>query len=274
MRTYGVYSEGLCSYFTAQMLDGLEYLHRNGVVHRDIKSANILLNKTGSVVIGDFGLAMEIYAGSTAHLVGTPHWMPPEAIEDNRWHFNSDIWSLGCTIIELMTGHPPNGSANKYTAMYRACQQPVDVTMPSGISKQGCDFLLANCFVKDPERRATAGSLLAHPWIVQRVKLESMTKLYTSDNAPSSMASSMRRADESHLRSELPSILTNEMLCPVLGRPMHDALSLAPCGHSMSDEAFNRCINMHAQGCCVVCKTAIESTAPNHFIRRFVGNSK
>jgi serine/threonine protein kinase len=56
------------------MLDGLEYLHRNGVVHRDIKSANILLNKTGSVVIGDFGLAMEIYAGSTAHLVGTPHW--------------------------------------------------------------------------------------------------------------------------------------------------------------------------------------------------------
>ena len=63
--------------------------------------------------------------------------MAPEAIEESRWHPTSDIWSLGCTVIELLTGRPPNGAANPYSAMYKACKQPFDAGMPEALSPDG-----------------------------------------------------------------------------------------------------------------------------------------
>ena len=63
--------------------------------------------------------------------------MAPEAIEESRWHPTSDIWSLGCTVIELLTGRPPNGAANPYSAMYKACKEPFDAGVPEATSADG-----------------------------------------------------------------------------------------------------------------------------------------
>jgi serine/threonine protein kinase len=80
MRTYGTHTEVTAANLVAQVLEGLHYMHQNGVIHRDIKAANLMADKTGKVVIGDFGLAKELYAGGEQHsTVGTPHWraFPP-----------------------------------------------------------------------------------------------------------------------------------------------------------------------------------------------------
>ena len=75
MRIYGTNTEAAVASFVVQVLEGLHYMHQNGVIHRDIKAANLMVDKAGKVVIGDFGLAKELYAGGEEHsTVGTPHW--------------------------------------------------------------------------------------------------------------------------------------------------------------------------------------------------------
>jgi serine/threonine protein kinase len=79
MRTYGTNTEVTAANFVAQVLAGLHYMHQNGVIHRDVKAANLMVDKAGKVVIGDFGLAKELFAGGEEHsTVGTPHWRAPQ----------------------------------------------------------------------------------------------------------------------------------------------------------------------------------------------------
>ena len=95
--------------YIKQVIKGLDYLHQMGVVHRDIKGANILLTKEGIIKLADFGGAMRLTGDNkTFSMMGTPYWMAPEMIENKGEITTScDIWSLGCTIIELLTGKPP-----------------------------------------------------------------------------------------------------------------------------------------------------------------------
>ena len=86
-----------------KILEGLHYLHRSDVVHCDLKAANILTTKNGNVKLSDFGISLN----SRAIVAGTPNWMAPEVIELKGASTKSDIWSLACTIIELLTGRPP-----------------------------------------------------------------------------------------------------------------------------------------------------------------------
>lgn len=91
----------------SQVLQGLLYLHEQGVVHRDIKGANILTTKQGLVKLADFGVASRTTGLHESSVVGTPYWMAPEVIELSGASTASDIWSLGCTVIELLDGKPP-----------------------------------------------------------------------------------------------------------------------------------------------------------------------
>jgi serine/threonine protein kinase len=96
-------------------LQGLLYLHSQGVIHRDIKGDNILTTKDGEIKLADFGVSviLEQSANNLGHesksfsFAGTPFWMAPEVIQGGKVTAASDIWSLGCTILELLTGKPP-----------------------------------------------------------------------------------------------------------------------------------------------------------------------
>ncbi|OLY82555.1 Cytokinesis protein sepH [Smittium mucronatum] len=102
---FGQISEKLVGVFTYQTLCGLSYLHSKEIIHRDIKAANLLYTKSGVVKLSDFGTS-RLYDGKQT-MAGSPYWVAPEVITMNGSTRASDIWSLGCTVIQLFTGEAP-----------------------------------------------------------------------------------------------------------------------------------------------------------------------
>lgn len=162
-----VFPERTVASFIAQVARGLHYLHGQGVVHRDIKGANILVTKDSDVKLADFGVSTkrgtDAAAASTMDVAGTPYWMAPEIITLSGCSTVSDIWSVGCTVIELLTGFPPYHDLSDVTALFRIVTDECP-PLPDGISLECQNFLRA-CFTKDVKARATAQDLLRHAWL-------------------------------------------------------------------------------------------------------------
>ncbi|POM77526.1 STE/STE11 protein Kinase [Phytophthora palmivora] len=182
--------------YTRQLCEALQYLHQNGIAHRDIKCANILLTaqkggdddgSRADVKLADFGTFKVIGSASlVGGLKGTPHWMAPEVIrqqnmeeDDNheRW-FQADVWSLGCATLEMITGCSPwQQYSNPLTAMYQIVSSENTPTIPADASDETSSFLKL-CLQRNPEHRATITQLLAHPFL--RGASNSKTKVKSS----------------------------------------------------------------------------------------------
>ena len=163
-KNFGKFPENLVGIYMSQVLHGLLYLHEQGVIHRDIKGANILTTKQGLVKLADFGVATRTTTFHESSVVGTPYWMAPEVIELSGATTASDIWSLGCTVIELLDGKPPYHKLQPMHALFRIVNDD-HPPLPEGSSPIVRDFLM-QCFQKDPNLRVSARKLLKHPWIV------------------------------------------------------------------------------------------------------------
>ncbi|KAK3063807.1 hypothetical protein LTS18_012617 [Coniosporium uncinatum] len=170
-KNFGKFPENLVALYMSQVLHGLLYLHEQGVIHRDIKGANILTTKEGLVKLADFGVATNAAGLHEASVVGTPYWMAPEVIELSGATTASDIWSLGCTVIELLDGKPPYHKLQPMPALFRIVNDD-HPPLPEGASPAVRDFLM-QCFQKDPNLRVSARKLLKHPWIVSAKRADS-----------------------------------------------------------------------------------------------------
>eukprot|EP01018_Ginkgo_biloba_P028084 Gb_32859 [translate_table: standard] len=165
----GRLDESLIRTYTRSILQGIEYLHSHGIVHCDIKGRNVLLGSSG-VKIADFGSAKRISGGDGSEKVevrGTPLWMAPEVVKHVEQGPPSDIWSLGCTVVEMATDRPPwSNISNPLAAMYQiACTDDL-LPMPQSLAPQALDFL-QKCFRRDPKQRWTSTQLLTHPFLNQ-----------------------------------------------------------------------------------------------------------
>lgn len=122
LKAFGKLNEKLVASYVVKILEGLHYLHQSDVVHCDLKAANILTTKNGNVKLSDFGVSLNLRAverQTQNDVAGTPNWMAPEVIELKGASTKSDIWSLGCTVIELLTGRPPYGEiSNSMTGSF------------------------------------------------------------------------------------------------------------------------------------------------------------
>ena len=173
LNKYGTFNSKIIKIYLKQILDGLEYLHSKGVVHRDIKSANILVDLKGNIKLSDFGVSGQISfkksageSGFLESLKGTLLWMAPEVICQTKYGKKADIWSLGCTLLEMSTGLPPWAKLeNHLEAILKIGKSEETPEIPSNLDTDLIDFL-KKCFVRNPKERLSATELKNHKFVM------------------------------------------------------------------------------------------------------------
>lgn len=168
-------SEDVAGYIIRSAMLGLQYLHAQRKVHRDIKSANILLTNSGEVKLADFGVSGEMTMTQLKKhtFVGTPFWMAPEVIKrrNSGYDEKADIWSIGITAIELVTGTPPLSEYDPMKILFEIPNnEPPTLEHHLSLSINIKDFV-KYCLKKDPTERPTAKLLLSHRFLKARRSL-------------------------------------------------------------------------------------------------------
>lgn len=172
----------------------LDYFHRNGNIHRDVKAGNILVDEDGTVKLADFGVSASCWGSggrprSRQTFVGTPCWMAPEVMEqEHGYDFHADIWSLGITCLELCHGHAPFSKYPPMKVLLMTLQNPAPTLEES--AEDGRSFsrhlreFVGLCLQKDPSKRPTASKLLEHKFLKDAKKADWLAKTLL-DNIPS-----------------------------------------------------------------------------------------
>lgn len=171
IRMYGRFDDQLIRHLTKQVLEGLAYLHSKGILHRDMKADNLLLDNDGVCKISDFGISRKsnnIYSNSDMTMRGTVFWMAPEMVDTaHGYSAKVDIWSLGCVVLEMFAGKRPWSNFEVVAAMFQIGKSKTAPPIPDDtkdlVSPAGQSFL-DQCFEIDPEMRPTADSLVGHPF--------------------------------------------------------------------------------------------------------------
>uniref|UniRef100_A0A8C2J8T1 non-specific serine/threonine protein kinase n=1 Tax=Cyprinus carpio TaxID=7962 RepID=A0A8C2J8T1_CYPCA len=166
--------EPIISYILYGALLGLQHLHNNRIIHRDVKGNNILLTTDGGVKLVDFGVSAQLTSARLRRntSVGTPFWMAPEVIAceqqyDYSYDARCDVWSLGITAIELADGDPPLAEMHPVKALFKIPRNPSPTLRHPEHWCRSFSHFIAQCLIKDFETRPSVTHLLEHPFIKQ-----------------------------------------------------------------------------------------------------------
>ena len=176
LNNYGPLKEPLVRNFVRQILQGLAYLHGKNIIHRDIKGANVLVDNKGGIKISDFGISKKVEAGllnsSAAHhrpsLQGSVFWMAPEVVKQTSYTLKADIWSLGCLVVEMLTGSHPYPDCSQLQAIFKIGTGGSAPAIPQKCTAEAKTFL-AQTFELDHNKRPTAEALLTSPFMLPLV---------------------------------------------------------------------------------------------------------
>ncbi|KAL0908230.1 hypothetical protein M5K25_022711 [Dendrobium thyrsiflorum] len=221
LQEYGSFGEPVIRNYTAQILSGLAYLHGRNTVHRDIKGANILVDPNGEVKLADFGMAKHISSyTSIRSFKGSPYWMAPEVIMNGSgYNLSVDIWSLGCTVLEMATSKPPWSQFEGVAAIFKIGNSKDIPAIPDHLSSEAKSFLRL-CLLRDPSARPTASQLLYHPFVCDQPTIKS-TKSSTMDMLSTSSDGTYSMDKGFHINKSASSLFEKEY---GIGRPVTNIL--------------------------------------------------
>ncbi|XP_013411766.1 ankyrin repeat domain-containing protein 12, partial [Lingula anatina] len=173
---FGALEEVVFCRYTKQILEGVEYLHANNVIHRDIKGANIMLMPNGIIKLIDFGCAKRLCINLSMSqtqilksMKGTPYWMAPEVVTETGHGKKSDIWSIGCTVFEMATRKPPWSEMAPMAAIFAIGSDKPVPELPATFSEEAREFVKM-CMLRDQDLRWDASALLQHIFITKKKK--------------------------------------------------------------------------------------------------------
>ena len=155
-----------------EVIQALVYLHEHEIIHRDIKSDNILIGRDGQVKVSDFGQCARLVEKRRRRtMVGTPYWMAPEVIRQKRYNYSADIWSLGILTMEMIQGEPPYISKYPIEALYMIVSNGKPKLREGVMISENLQSFLDMCLATNPTERKTASELMKHPFIeAEKVK--------------------------------------------------------------------------------------------------------
>ena len=171
LQRFGPLGDSVTRVYTRQILIGLDYLHSQRVVHRDIKGANILVEKSGRIKLADFGMAkmlefVDIERNNHAKkaIKGSAYWMAPEVIRKSEVTLGCDVWSVGCTVIEMASAKPPwCECSTQVQAMYKIASSTALPTLPE--NNADAKAFILHCLKRNVEERPDVQTLLMNPFV-------------------------------------------------------------------------------------------------------------
>ncbi|TDL13628.1 Pkinase-domain-containing protein [Rickenella mellea] len=176
LREHGKFDDQVARSFTGQVLEGLEYLHANGIIHRHLNADNLLVDPSGIIKISDFRISKRTDdIDNHTGMRGSVFWMAPDVISARRagpqigYNGKVDIWSLGCVVLEMWAGHRPWPDADAIAVLVQLAQKRCAPPVPEDvILSPVADDFRSKCFAIEPEDRPSASELRTHPYLVLR----------------------------------------------------------------------------------------------------------
>nr|XP_034964187.1 serine/threonine-protein kinase Nek9 isoform X1 [Zootoca vivipara] len=180
-----LFEEEMVVWYLFQIASAVSCIHREGILHRDIKTLNIFLTKANLIKLGDYGLAKKLNSeySMAETLVGTPYYMSPELCQGVKYNFKSDIWAVGCVAFELLTLKRTFDATNPLNLCVKIVQGNRAMEVDSSVYSLDLIHMVHSCLDQDPEKRPTADELLESPIISKhRREMEEKVALLNGPN--------------------------------------------------------------------------------------------